>query len=465
MFKNRVIVYIFLVTLIVGILFPFVNIYFIYPSFTALLVENTENEAVRVGRHLSELYFRDGGPVSAGDIKKIEPLVREHVRSFNLIKMKIFAPDGKTIYSTDAKDIGVLNKHDYFHNLVAKGVPFSKVAKKDTRSLEGQIVTRDVVESYVPIVSGGQFIGAFEIYYDITERDRKLSAVVFRSSVIPVIITFCIMILSAIILFRLDRRMSRQKQDELQRIAEKLQKSNRELQDFANVASHDLQEPLRKITTFGDRLKTKYSAVLDEPGRDYLERMQSAANRMQLLIEGLLAFSRVATKAMPFEKVDLNIIAKEVLSDLEVRIQETRGRVDIDPLPALSADPLQMRQLLQNLIGNALKFHKEEQQPVIRVSASDCDISGTSRNENKVCRITVEDNGIGFDEKYTERIFGVFQRLHGRQEYEGSGIGLSVCRRIVERHGGDITVRSSPGNGATFVITLPVEHENGEVND
>ena len=233
-----------------------------------------------------------------------------------------------------------------------------------------------------------------------------------------------------------------------------LVRSNRELEQFAYVASHDLQEPLRKIQAFGDRLKSKYTDGIDAQGRDYIERMQSAAGRMQALITDLLTLSRVTTRPQPFEAVDLAVIAREVVSDLEIRIQQTGGRVQIDELPSLYADPLQIRQLLQNLIGNALKFHRDGEPPVVTVSEHTRDESPDT--EAACCEIVVADNGIGFDEKYLDRIFNPFQRLHGRGEYEGTGMGLAICRKIVERHGGDITAQSTVGQGSTFRITLPV---------
>ena len=238
-----------------------------------------------------------------------------------------------------------------------------------------------------------------------------------------------------------------------------LERSNRELQDFAFVASHDLQEPLRKIQAFGDRLRTVQAPKFDERGRDYLDRMHSAAGRMHKLINDLLTFSRVTTKAQPFERIDLNGIAREVLSDLETTIEESGGTVEIGDLPPIDADPVQMRQLFQNLIANALKFKRPESPPVVKVEAelvnkNASGVEGAASNE--FARITVADNGIGFDEKYLDRIFTPFQRLHGRNEYEGTGIGLAVCRKLVERHGGTLTAESSAGNGATFIATMPV---------
>ena len=251
--------------------------------------------------------------------------------------------------------------------------------------------------------------------------------------------------------------------DEQSAFTAKLERSNRELQDFAYVASHDLQEPLRKIQAFGDRLEAKCGDRVGEQGRDYLARMQNAAQRMSVLISDLLAFSRITTTAQPFTSVELPRVAEEVLGDLEVRIEQSGGRVEVGELPTIDADPLQMRQLLQNLLGNALKFHRPGDPPVVRISAELMaeHASGARGGRAELCQIRIEDNGIGFDEKYLDRIFNVFQRLHGREEYPGTGIGLAICRKIAERHGGGITAQSTPGKGAAFVVTLPVNHIEG----
>jgi len=263
---------------------------------------------------------------------------------------------------------------------------------------------------------------------------------------------------------QIGRVLERQRaQEGLTAFAAKLQRSNRELHDFAYVASHDLQEPLRKIQAFGDRLKLRCAEALGDQGRDYLERMQNAARRMSVLITDLLAFSRVTTKAEPFVPVDLSQIAREVMGDLEVRIEQTGGRVEMDELPTIDADPLQMRQLLQNLVGNGLKFHPPDVPPVVKISAAVMSDgrTGGSPTPVELCQIRVEDRGIGFDEKYLDRIFNVFQRLHGRGEYEGTGIGLAICRKIAERHGGSITAESEPGKGAAFLVTLPLKQTEG----
>jgi PAS domain S-box-containing protein len=251
--------------------------------------------------------------------------------------------------------------------------------------------------------------------------------------------------------YMMDVTERKRAQQALSRQAQELARSNAELEQFAYVASHDLQEPLRKILAFGDRLKDKCGDTLSPEGKDYLVRMQTASARMKTLIQDLLALSRVATQPRPFAPVDLAETVKWVLSDLESRIEQLGGRVEAGPLPVVIADRLQMSQLFQNLIGNALKFHKPDEKPVVKIRM---ERTGEQADVDTY-RIAVEDNGIGFDEKYLDRIFQVFQRLHGRNEYEGSGIGLAICRKIVERHGGSITASSTPGAGAKFLVVLP----------
>lgn len=259
--------------------------------------------------------------------------------------------------------------------------------------------------------------------------------------------------------------MVTQRTDVLNKTNVELQRSNQELQDFAYVASHDLQEPLRKIQAFGNLLEEEYGQALGDGGA-YLERMRNAATRMRTLINDLLTFSRVTTKASPFSPVDLAAVTHEVIDDLGPRIQAAQGTVEIGGLPTIEADPAQIYQLLQNLIANALKFQRPGVPPVVKISAimeeeehEEPEERETTENPgSQRCVLFVEDNGIGFDEKYLDRIFTVFQRLHGKSEYEGTGIGLAVVRKIVERHDGTVTAKSVIGQGTTFIVTLPVTH-------
>jgi light-regulated signal transduction histidine kinase (bacteriophytochrome) len=247
---------------------------------------------------------------------------------------------------------------------------------------------------------------------------------------------------------------------QLHRTMIELEHSNTELEQFAYVVSHDLQEPLRKITAFGDLLQTEHSESLNEEGRDYVGRMQHAAVRMADLIRSLLRLSRVTTGAHAFDRVDLNEVLAEVLVDLEGRLVSSQGSVEQGALPIIEAEDVQMRQLFQNLVGNALKYGKPDVAPLVHVYAEAVTVAPDGMAVDfapaDLCRIIVQDNGIGFEEGDTERIFGIFQRLHTRDKYEGTGIGLSICRKIVERHGGDIVAEAVPGEGARFIMTLPV---------
>jgi signal transduction histidine kinase len=236
--------------------------------------------------------------------------------------------------------------------------------------------------------------------------------------------------------------------EELEVRAVELARSNSELQQFASIASHDLQEPLRKVQTFAEQLKRRDGENLSERGVDYVERMSSAAARMQMLVDDLLKFSRVATHTKPFEPVDLEETTREVVEDLSHVIEVSGGHVEIGKLPIVPADPLQMRQLMQNLVSNALKFRTEGVPPVVRVT-------GTERG--RFADISVSDNGVGFEPQYATRVFRIFERLHGREAYPGTGIGLALCRKIAERHGGAISAESSPGKGATFTVSLPLK--------
>jgi len=240
----------------------------------------------------------------------------------------------------------------------------------------------------------------------------------------------------------------------LARRAAELARSNGELEQFASIASHDLQEPLRKVRTFTEQVTTMDADNLSEKGRDYLNRANAAASRMQALIDDLLKFSRVATQGRPFAPVDLNVLTHEVLEDLEAQVERSGAVVRVGDLPTIAGDDLQLRQLVQNLLSNALKFHREGVPPEVAIEA---------RVDGDIATITVRDNGIGFDPQYSRRIFRVFERLHGRGEYPGTGIGLALCRKIVDRHGGTIVADSEPGVGSTFSVTLPTDRHDGAI--
>ena len=248
-----------------------------------------------------------------------------------------------------------------------------------------------------------------------------------------------------------DVTAQRDAEDALARYAVELEERNAELQQFAYVASHDLQEPLRMVTSFLQLLERRYADQVDATGREYIGYAVGGARRMQALIQDLLAYSRVGTHGRAFERVDLAEVGRAVRVDLSVAEAEAGATVETGPLPEVTGDPVQLHQLLQNLVGNALKFRAEGRAPVVRVSAEPVEEDG-----QRFWRLAVADNGIGLEQRYEDRVFQIFQRLHDREAYEGTGIGLAICKRIAERHGGRIWYEGRPGEGTTFFATLAV---------
>ncbi len=236
-------------------------------------------------------------------------------------------------------------------------------------------------------------------------------------------------------------------EEKLKEKSREIVRSNKELEQFAYVASHDLQEPLRKVLAFGDRLMIKFGDSLGDQGNDYIRRMHNAASRMQTLLNDLLQYSRITTKAGDIQTINLANLIDDILVDLEERINEIEPEIEIGDLPYVEAEPTQMRQLFQNLISNAIKFRKDDHRPLIKIFSEE--------SEEGSHLIHIEDNGIGFDNCYNERIFEQFQRLNGKDDFEGTGMGLAICRKIALRHEGDIFAEAEYGKGSKFTIKLP----------
>jgi light-regulated signal transduction histidine kinase (bacteriophytochrome) len=235
-------------------------------------------------------------------------------------------------------------------------------------------------------------------------------------------------------------------EERLKRTLAELDRSNKELEQFAYVTSHDLREPLRMMTSFAQSLQKRYGDRLDATADEYIHYIVDGAARMQSLIDDILIYSRVSTRGLPFRRVELEAVFQDVLANLRAAIEETGAAVTHDPLPVLEADPSQLTQVLQNLVGNGLKFHQEGVPPVVHVSA---------KAEGQEWVVSVEDNGIGIDPLLFGRLFNLFQRLNSQDKYPGTGVGLAVTKKIVERHGGRIWVESQPGKGSTFFFSLP----------
>lgn len=247
---------------------------------------------------------------------------------------------------------------------------------------------------------------------------------------------------------------------ELLKNIDKLEAANKDLDRFAFMASHDLQEPLRKILTFSERLNTKYDEQLDEEGKRYISRIRTATERLQILIKDIMTFAKISVEKSEFVKSDLNLLVNEVLTEMDSIVSDKNANIKVESLPSLYINPSLMRPLFYNLIHNALKYSKPDILPVIRIYCEpDTAVTqnGSAISNHPYCRIYVEDNGIGFDQKYAEQIFEMFKRLHHHNEYEGTGIGLAFCKKIVEQHEGFISARSIIDKGSTFIISLPIE--------
>lgn len=245
---------------------------------------------------------------------------------------------------------------------------------------------------------------------------------------------------------------------ELQQAISELEASNHELQQFAYVASHDLKEPLRKIQVFSHMIREKYLQDSQE-GEFYMDRVIRASQRMNDLITDVLGYSQLS-ESTTFSVININQIISEIIADMELLIQEKKAVIQVDPIPGLEANPGQMRQVFQNILGNALKFSKDEVAPAIHISAElveEKKIDSRPSPKGSYCRIQIVDNGIGFDEIYLNRIFSIFQRLHNQEKYAGTGIGLAIVKKIIEKHNGLVTAESTEGSGSRFIIILPLQ--------
>ncbi|CAG5074702.1 Adaptive-response sensory-kinase SasA [Dyadobacter sp. CECT 9623] len=246
----------------------------------------------------------------------------------------------------------------------------------------------------------------------------------------------------------------------LEEINGELEASNYDLQQFASVASHDLQEPLRKILIFSTMLKNNHQIELPEESQKHLEKIITASQRMRTMIADILDYSRLSTHAGNFELISLKDVVEEVLEDYEILLSEKKVQVRIDNFPKIEANRPQIKQVFQNLISNSIKFSKEDEPPVIEIT---CEAVNELERDNEpdkaICKIAISDNGIGFDKQYQERIFSLFERLNTKEKYEGSGIGLAITKKILDKHNGSISAESREGHGARFIISLPIHQE------
>ena len=381
---------------------------------------------------------------------KITGLLNESTQSNELIKSILdSSPNGiLTLKSIRNNDNDITHFSIVSSNAQALkllNIEAKDITNKSLSEISSPLLDQTLFEMYCDIVNNTSTINNHTFHMPLGSRTGIWIHLIAKKLNDGLVITFS------------DITEQKLQQREIDERTLELKKSNEELEQFAYVASHDLQEPLRKVRAFGDRLATKYSSVLDDTGKDYIQRMQNAAARMQTLIEDLLQYSRVSRKTKEFATIDLNKVLQEVIEDLDESIDEKKAIINAVPLPLIKGDFIQMKQLFQNILSNAIKFSNTEIPPLITINVT----IDTSKNHlhssfyQEYWKITISDNGIGFDKQYREKIFTIFQRLHGKQEYKGTGIGLAICSRIVESHYGSIVADSESGQGACFTIYLP----------
>ena len=452
---------ILILSILVVILLPAYNTAFVYPSITKLFNETLMKDATSIAKHFMSMFEAGTNELTQ---KSFNPQILKEIdtlrENFGLAKLKIFSKSGEILFSTDSKEIGGINAERYFQEIVAQGNVYTEVVKRNSDSLEHQRMLVDVVETYVPMVKDGVFLGAFEVYYNITEKKQNLESLLLNSFVIVIVLALSVLVLSAIIFVREKRRLiERERAEDKRKKAEEaladrtvqLERKNRELvalnaelDEFTHMASHDLQEPLRTLTAYSDLLRKDLAQSLPERAARDLGFITDAAKRMQTFIRDLLALSRAGRVVKKGDKISLGECADRALEALAMRVEETGAQVMREELPEVWGDSTLLTELYQNLIGNALKF-RGDQRPIIQLTFEE-------RNGDQI--FGVKDNGLGIEPKYAQQIFQPFRRLHGVAEYEGSGIGLAICHKIVARHGGKIWVESEPGKGAHFRFTF-----------
>lgn len=397
--------------------------------------------------------FGDGFIATSQDItdhKKQSALIEEQAELFNGVLRSL--QNGLSIFRIIRNESGGLEDLEYLE--IAESVEHDtgksreEIIGQRIRTLFPGIETTDYWTAYQKVAVTGE-AASFETHFTLPGYDNYLLNWVTAIGEDKLVSVYYLI------------NDLKQAQRELEHTVQELKRSNEDLEQFASIASHDLQEPLRKVQSFGAMLESRYAETLGEDGKDLLQRMQSAAGRMRNLVTGLLAFARLSgDEDVPLAPVDPNMLLADIINDLDQTAASKDGRVNIpERLPFVLGIEGQLRHLFHNLLTNSLKFHKEDVAPVVSITQRPLDpedIAGLSPlvNPADYVRIEVTDNGIGFEPEYAEKIFGLFERLHGMNKYQGTGLGLSICRRVADRHEGTIRAVSAAGEGATFIVLL-----------
>ncbi|UCF91248.1 MAG: hypothetical protein JSW39_23705 [Desulfobacterales bacterium] len=488
--KTKFLRNILIASILVAIALPIGNIVFIYPSFAKLLSKNTEEEAIRVARHLMSVIITTQTELSSEYLtSQANDKIETILENFNLTKLKIFSQSGEILYSTDRSDIGKINAKSYFHNKVAKGQVFSKVVKKDTRSLEGQKMTAHVVETYVPIVENNNFIGAFEIYYDITTRTERLAQLLFSTTI--VLFSLAVFLIGSLVLVlnnAVKNISQREKaEEELREAKEISEAANNAKSEFLATMSHELRTPLNHIIGFTELVADEKVGPLNASQAEYVNDVLESSRHLLALINDILDLSKVEAGKLELEISEVD--TKKLLEKSLVMVKERAMKHGLglslfinDAPETFNADERKLKQILFNLLSNATKFTPDggkirvsartverfigstpplEGLDSLRKSANDHERNESSAHKSQRClEVSVSDTGIGIKPEDQARIFKPFEQARNStgSNHQGTGLGLSLTKELVELHGGKIWVESACGShGCTFTFLIPID--------
>ncbi len=441
-FQTNFLANLLIVSLVLLVALPTYIIFFVNPAFTTLLIENTKDDAVRVANHFVSWRLLEKAKSEKGfpgvdimiDIEKLKT-------DFNLIKLKVFSDSGEVIFSTNHNDIGNINREAYFHEILRKGIVHTEVILQGNESLEGQKMTADVVETYIPLMRGDKFLGAFEIYYDITARKKRLTNLLRRSSVSVFILALGLLIAIIVIFFKEKKTITERQEAEVA-----LRQSSEQLKFFAYSVMHDLKSPAIGIHGLTELLHKHYKDTLDERGKRYCDQILKASLHVAALIEKINVYIAAKEASLKIEKIKvkeiLQILREEFSSRLAARHIEW---LEPETMIEIKADKLSLLRIFRNLVDNALKYGGKDLSE-IRIGYRESEAFHT---------FSISDNGIGIEGEDYEKIFALFQRDAKSKGVEGTGLGLAIVREIAEQHGGKVWIEPGKERGTTFHISLP----------